>query len=91
MTQKTVWHTDIVVRGHGMNIKVVAPPRGGCYRVEVMTDTSGAAAARAKKEFLKSAGAGRVCFASASGAKGSVERGVARTKARWNKWHRESY
>lgn len=91
MTAKTVWHTDIVVRGHGMNIKVVAPPRGRCYRVEIMTDTSGADAARAKKEFLKSAQAEGVCFAKASGAKSSVERGVTRTKARWNRWHRESY
>lgn len=90
-TKKTAWHTDIVVDGQGLGLKVAPPVRGGCYRVELKPDAPGEAATRAKKKFLKAAEASGVCFAAAAGAKSSVERAVKKTGARWNKWHREAY
>lgn len=90
MGKKTVWHTDIVVNGQGLGLKI-SPERSGCYRVELKPDTPGDSANRAKKKFLKAAKAEGVCFTAASGAKNRVERAITKTKARWNKWHRESY
>lgn len=90
MEKKTVWHTDIVVNGQGLGLEVI-PERGHCYRVKLKSDTPGKASDRAKKKFLKAAEAGGVCFAAASGAKAHVERGIKKTKARWNKWHKETY
>jgi len=90
MAKKTVWHTDIVVSGQGLGLEVV-PERSGCFRVKLKPDTPGKSAVRAQKRFLKAADARGVCFSSASGAKDHVERGIIKSKARWNKWHRESY
>jgi hypothetical protein len=91
MGKKTVWHTDIVIDGQGLGLKVASPSRGNCYRVELKPDTPGAAATRAKRKFLKAAQAEGVCFVAASSAKGQVERAVKKTRARWNKWHKEAY
>jgi hypothetical protein len=90
MAKKTVWHTDIVVSGQGLGLKIT-PERNGCYRVELKPDSPGEAATRAKKRFLKAADAVGACFSSASGAKDRVERGIIKSKASWNKWHKEAY
>lgn len=90
MAKKIAWHTDIVVDGKGLGLKI-SPERSGCYRVELKPDTPGKAATRAKKKFLKAAKAAGVCFSTAKAAKSGVERGVIGSKARWNKWHKESY
>lgn len=90
-TKKPVWHTDIVVSGQGLGLKISPDRSGRCYRVELKPDSPGEAAERARKRFLKAADARGVCFASASGAKDHVERGIIKSKARWNKWHKETY
>jgi hypothetical protein len=89
MAKKTVWHTDIVVNGQGLGLKV-APTRGGCYRVELMPDTPGPAATRAKKKFMKVVDVQKDSCA-AAGVKDKVERAIIKTRARWNKWHKEAY
>jgi len=90
MATKTVWHTDIVVDGKGLGLKI-SPQRSGCYRVDLKPDTPGSAATKAKKKFLRAAKAEGVCFSTAKAAKGGVERGIIKSKARWNKWHKEAY
>jgi hypothetical protein len=87
MTKKTAWHTDIVVGGQGIGLKV-APSRGGCYRVELKPDAPGKSASKAKARFGKAMGP-KEC--SVSDVKGQVERAIKRTRARWNRWHREAY
>lgn len=90
MAKKTAWHTDIVVDGKGLGLKI-SPQRSGCYRVGLEADTPGKAAEKAKKKFLKSAKAEGVCFPTAKAAKSGVERGIISSQASWNKWHREAY
>lgn len=85
--KRTTWHTDIVVGGQGIGIKI-APARGGCHRAELMSDVPGAASTRARKRFKKAMGPPGC---SAVDAKRQVERAVKATRARWNKWHREAY
>jgi hypothetical protein len=87
---KPVWHTDIVVNGQGLGLKI-SPERSGCYRIELKPDTPGPAAARAKKKFLKAANVSGACHREPGSLKKAAERGVKKTRARWNRWHRESY
>jgi hypothetical protein len=89
MAKKTVWHTDIVVDGRGIGLKV-SPTRGGCYRLEMKADVPGKTSDRAKNKFMKAMNStAKAC--SPSSVKAGVERAVRKTKARWNKWHREAY
>jgi hypothetical protein len=83
------WHTDIVVDGRGIGLKVAPTPRG-CYRLEMKSDVPGTLTDRAKKKFVKAMGlSSRAC--SASTVKAGVDRAVRATKARWNRWHHETY
>lgn len=86
--ERMAWHTDIVVEGQGMNVKV---SRGkGCARLILHPDVPGRKSAAAKARFLKAAGEkGSSC--SITSVKKSVEHAVRKTKARWNRWHHESY
>ena len=85
----TVWHTDIVVSGQGMNVKI-KPSKKGCYRVELMPDVPGASARKAYRKFQKALKKEpRACGAEA--VKHQVQRAIKETRARWNKWHKESY
>jgi len=85
---KTAWHTDIVVNGQGMNVKVSKD--GRCAKLVLMPDVPGKKAQRAKALFLKAAAEhGSSC--STIGVKRQVEHAVRKTKARWNRWHHESY
>jgi hypothetical protein len=89
MSKKTVWHTDIVVNGQGLGLKI-APERNGCYRVELKPDAPGPAATRAKKKFMKAVNAQQTSC-SAAGVKDQVERAIIKSLTRWNKWHKEAY
>lgn len=89
MHKKTVWHTDIVVDGRGIGLKV-SPSRGGCYRLEMKSDVPGKATTRARKKFVKAMNSS-VKACSPSAVKAGVEQAVKATKARWNKWHKEAY
>lgn len=85
----TVWHTDIVVRNQGMNVKI-KPSKKGCYRVSIMPDvpgkTSRAAYLAFAKEIQKQP---RACGAEA--VKKQVRAAIRATHARWNRWHKEAY
>lgn len=85
---RIVWHTDIVVSGQGMNVKVSRAP-GGCARVSLKPDVPGAKSAKVKARFMAVVDRSKGC--STAEAKKSVERAVRRTGARWNRWHHESY
>ena len=87
---KTVWHTDIVIDGQGLGLKV-SPERNGCYRIDLKPDVPGAAAKKAKEKFLKATGAAGACHRIPTTLKKKVEKAVTKTRARWNKWHREAY
>lgn len=87
MAKKTVWHTDIVVGGQGIGVKI-EPSKKGCSVVRLMPDVPGKAASKAKKRFRK-AMKPRGC--STTEAKRDVERAVRKTRARWNRWHKEAY
>lgn len=85
----TVWHTDIVVSGQGMNIKV-KPSKKRCYRVSITPDVPGKAARRAYLRFAKvMKKTPRACGAEA--VKRQVNSAIKATHARWNRWHKESY
>ncbi len=83
---KIAWHTDIVVDGQGMNVKIARPVKG-CARVVLMPDVPGRKADRAKKRFMKAMP--EAC--SIAKAKVAVERAIRHTRARWNEWHHETY
>lgn len=89
MAKRNVWHTDIVVDGRGIGLKV-SPTRGGCYRLEMKADVPGKTTDRAKKKFMKAMGLTSTAC-SPSSVKAGVERAVKATRARWNRWHREAY
>lgn len=83
------WHTDIVVAGQGMNLKV-KPRKDGCYALSVMPDVPGRPSAPALKKFVR-AYRDQLSFCRAADVKKRVERAVKETRARWNGWHREAY
>jgi len=84
-----VWHTDIVVSGQGMNVKV-KPAKGRCHRVSIMPDVPGASARKAYQKFAKAMKKHpRACTAAA--VKRQVNAAIKETRARWNRWHKESY
>lgn len=85
---KIAWHTDIVVNGQGMNVKVTNSP-GGCAKVVLMPDVPGPRANIAKARFMKAVVSRPSC--STAQAKRAVQAAVRKTKARWNQWHRETY
>lgn len=85
----TVWHTDIVVSGQGMNVRV-KPSKKGCHRVSIMRDVPGAAAMKAYLKFVKAIRKyPRACTAEA--VKRQVNAAIRETRARWNRWHKEAY
>lgn len=88
MPKKTVWHTDIVVNGQGLGLKIT--PIRGCYHLDLKADVPGKAATKARKRFIKAMeSSGKTC--SAGKVKAQVEHAVRKTKARWNRWHKEAY
>ena len=85
----TVWHTDIVVSGQGMNVKV-KPSRKGCFRVSIAPDVPGQASRKAYLRFAKALRKSpRACGAEA--VKKQVRSAIRATGARWNRWHKEAY
>ena len=87
---KIAWHTDIVVDGQGMNVKITRPKKTGCARVVLMPDVPGPRAKEAAARFMKEVNArGSAC--STSALKLAVGRAVRSTGARWNRWHHETY
>ena len=80
---KIAWHTDIVVNGQGMNVKVVPPRRGACAAMIVMPDVKGAKSKKALVRFMKKA-AEKPSTCSSASVKKSVEHAIRATKAKWN-------
>lgn len=88
MSKKVVWHTDIVVGGQGIGLKI-SPPRNGCAKLDMKLDVPGPKAKKAADRFMKAVLEQPSC--SVPKLKKAVKKAVGKTKARWNKWHRESY
>lgn len=88
MGKKVVWHTDIVVGGNGIGLKI-SQPRNGCAKLEMKLDVPGPRARKAADRFMKAVQEQPSC--SVPKLKNAVGNAVLKTKARWNKWHRESY
>ena len=89
MAKKIAWHTDIVVGGQGMNLKLT-PDKKGCYALKIMPDTPGRSAQRAIKRFKKAlAKEPKACLITPS--KNKVFRAIKATQADWNHWHLEMY
>jgi hypothetical protein len=87
--KKEVWHTDIVVSGQGMNLKVKSG-KTGCFALSVMPDVPGKPSRAAEKRFIQAYRAQPpVCQVTA--VKRRTERAIKKTRARWNGWHKEAY
>lgn len=86
---KIAWHTDIVVNGQGMNVKVVPRP-GACAAMIVMPDVKGAKSKKALFRFMKKASE-KPYTCSVASVKRTVEHAIRATKAKWNQWHHENY
>lgn len=84
----SVWHTDIVVKGQGFNVKV--EPVDDRYRVLLTPDTPGEEAEAAMDRFARAMGYADD-FPDVTLAKATVEQAVVSTKAKWNGWHKEAY
>ena len=89
MSKKVVWHTDIVVGGNGIGLKISPPRNNGCAKLEMKLDVPGPRAKKAAARFMKAVKEQPSC--SIPKLKKAVGKAVTKTKARWNKWHRESY
>jgi hypothetical protein len=90
--KKTTWHTDIVVGGQGIGVKIEPSYRGSCAVLTLKPDVPGKKADRAVRKFRKAVdknAVGSLC--STRNTKNAVTRAVRKTKARWNRWHREAY
>ncbi len=87
---KIAWHTDIVVNGQGMNVKVVSGKPGRCASMIVRPDVGGAKSKKAMIRFMRKASE-LPSRCSAASLKKSVEHGIRATKAKWNQWHHETY
>lgn len=87
MAKKTAWHTDIVVKGKGFGL-AVKQREDGEFMLAVKPDMrSTKGAFKAFREALrKTPGATTI-----TEAKSKVEQAIKATRARWNRWHRESY
>jgi hypothetical protein len=84
-----VWHTDIVVNGHGMNV-AIKPSKKGCFRVSIQQDVPDQASRKAYLKFAKVLRKmPRACKAET--VKRQVRTAIKKTGARWNRWHREAY
>jgi len=88
---KIAWHTDIVVGGQGMNVKVTCPSPGRCALLTLKPDVPGAKSKKAQKRFVEAMKTAWPTPCSTISLKKAVERAVLNTKARWNKWHHETY
>lgn len=88
---KIAWHTDIVIGGQGMNVKVSKPSPGRCAVVSLKPDVPGSKSEKVKKRFMREVSDFRPSPCSFVSAKHAVERAVRQTKARWNRWHHETY
>jgi hypothetical protein len=88
MSKKIAWHTDIVVGGQGIGLKI-SPPRGGCAKLELKPDAPGPKAKKATDRFMKAVREQPSC--SVLQLKRAVGKAVRETNARWNEWHRETY
>jgi hypothetical protein len=89
---KTAWHTDIVVGGQGMNVKITQS--AGCATLHLMPDVPGEKSKKAKQRFMKKFREAPMTPSGCAGperVKKAVEWAVIRTGARWNRWHREAY
>lgn len=88
---KIAWHTDIVVGGQGINVKVTRPRPGGCAILTLKPDVPGAKSKKAGKVFTKEVETAWPTPCSTKSLKKAVERAIIHTKARWNKWHHKAY
>jgi hypothetical protein len=88
---KIAWHTDIVVNGQGMNVKIATPRAGACAKLTIKPDVPGRKSAAAKKRFEKAVETARPSACSAASLRAAVTGAVLKTKARWNQWHHETY
>lgn len=86
---KVAWHTDIVVGGSGIGLKISAPGRRGCAKLEMTADVPGPKARKAADRFMKAVQGQPSC--TVPELKKAVSKAVSKTKSRWNRWHRESY
>lgn len=91
MAHKTAWHTDIVVSGQGMNLKLLEHETSGKFKLAIMPDVSGQASLKALRKFREAVRENRKDVSSMSEAKAHVARAVKKVRARWNGWHREAY
>jgi hypothetical protein len=89
MSKKVAWHTDIVVAGQGIGLKISPSRHKGCAKLEMKLDVPGPKAKKAAARFMKAVQEQPSC--SALKLKKAVGNAVQKTKALWNKWHRESY
>lgn len=87
---RIVWHTDIVVGGQGMNVKVTSSGGGRCSAMVIKPDVGGTKSKKALIRFMKKA-AEKPSSCSAASVKKTVEHAIRATKAKWNQWHHESY
>ncbi len=53
MSKKIVWHTDIVVGGNGIGLKISPPRNHGCAKLEMKLDVPGPRAKKAAARFMK--------------------------------------
>jgi len=88
MKKKTVWHTDIVINGQGMNVKIEKPTHG-CPKIKLLPDVPGPRANIAAARFMGEVKKRSTC--SIPGLKKAVAGAVRKTHGRWNRWHHETY
>jgi hypothetical protein len=86
---KQSWHTDIVVDGRGMGLRLKRR-KDGCYNLIVKPDVLGHKTDQALTKFRKALDR-QPPACTVAAAKAKVRKAVKATKARWNKWHREAY
>lgn len=87
---KTVWHTDIVVGGQGMNLKLFER-KPGKFRLVIHPDVPGGPSRKAVKRFREAVRKGAGEVETVTEAKRHVAQAIKKSRGRWNEWHREAY
>lgn len=89
--KKLAWHTDIVVDGQGIGVKVKPAQDDACSVMTLDPDVPGKKADLAIRKFRKAVVQTSPLRCETRNAKNAVVRAVKKTGARWNGWHREAY
>lgn len=86
----TAWHTDIVVGGHGFGLKLYRGTYEGAkgWLLEVNFDAESPGARRAWGRFSRDLW---MPWDTLRAAKKDIVKAIKRTRANWNKWHRQAY